>query len=158
MTNYKTSKVDTKEFEIPETHFVRDIDNQVIQGIVLQSLSSITGIQLYDENFIGALLGRSQTPSIRGITVVQDMKNHSLSLKIEVKIEYGLSIPEKAEEIQAKVTEEVTRLTGLHVAEVHVVVKNIYLPGEETKSLAKQVNASKAMALSSNEEEYSDEL
>lgn len=154
----KPSKVDTKEFEIPETHFVRDIDNQVIQGIVLQCLSDISGIALVDENFIGNLLGRGNIPSVRGIGAEQDMKNHSISLKIEIKVEYGLSIPEKAEEIQAKVAEEVTKLTGLHVAEVHVIVKNIYLPGDDFGSIKKQVNASKAMALSTNEEEYSDEF
>ena len=30
-------KVDTKEFELPETLFIRDIDNKVFQGIVLQN-------------------------------------------------------------------------------------------------------------------------
>lgn len=154
----KPLKVDTKEFEIPETHFVRDIENQVFQGIVLQCLSHISGIALVDENFIGNLLGRSAAPSVRGIGATQDMKNHSINLRIEVKIEYGIPIPEKAEEIQIKVAEEVTRLTGLHVAEVHVVIKNIFLPGQEARSIATQVNASKAMALSPNEEEYSDEF
>lgn len=154
----KTSKVDTKEFEIPETVFVRDIENQVFQGIVLQCLSKITGISLLEQNFIGNLLGRSEGPSFRGIVAEQDMQNHSISLKVEVNIDYGISIPEKSEEIQHKVADDITKLTGLHVAQVHVIIKNVILPGQEARTLAKQVNASKAMSLNGMEEDYNDEF
>ena len=38
-----TKKVDTKEFELPETVFIRDIENKVFQSIVLQCLAQIDG-------------------------------------------------------------------------------------------------------------------
>jgi uncharacterized alkaline shock family protein YloU len=154
----KSGKVDTKEFEIPETIFVRDIENQVFQGIILECLSKISGISLANENFIDTLLGKSSEPGTRGIVTEQDMKSHSLSIKIEINIEYGVSIPEKAEEIQTKVTEETTRLSGLHVSQVHLVVKNVTRPGDKSRSIQAQVNASKAMALSNAEEDYTDEF
>lgn len=130
-----TKKVDTKEFEFPETHFIRDIENRVFQGIVLQCLSEIKGISLIEGNFIDSLLGLGNADNVKGILAEQDNKNHSVNIKVEVNITYGVPIPEKAEEIQSKVAEEIIKLTGLHVACVHVVFKNIVPP--ESKLLGK---------------------
>lgn len=154
----KPVKVDTKEFEIPETVFARDIENQVFQGIILQCLSKISGISLVEDNFIESLLARTGEASTRGITAEQDMKNLTISVRIEINVEYGVSIPEKAEEIQSKVTEEITKMTGLHVSQVHLVFKNVIRPGQESRSIEKQINASKALAMSGIEEDYNDEF
>jgi len=130
-----STKLDTKEFELPETVFVRDIENRVFQGIVLQCLSLIDGISLVEGNFIDNILGRgSLETGVKGITTDQDNKSHSISIKIEINICYGFSIPEKAEEIQTKVTEEITKLTGLHVSCVHVIFKNIVSQDMNIKS------------------------
>lgn len=120
-----TKKMDIKEFELPDTLFVRDIENRVFQGIVLHCLSEIEGITLLEGGFIDNILGRKNLEGIRGITSEQDNKNHSVNIRVEVNICFGQSIPEMAERIQTKITEEITRLTGLHVACVHVVFKNV---------------------------------
>ena len=44
-------KVDTKEFEIPETLFIRDIEDKVFQSIVLQCLAQIDGIKFSGRKF-----------------------------------------------------------------------------------------------------------
>lgn len=111
------------EFEFPETTYIRDIENRVFQEIVLQCLSHIKGITLLEGTFIDHILGRAE--GITGIHAEQDPKNNTISVKIEVNIDYGLPIPEKAEEIQIKVVQALTRLTGLHVAQVHVVFKQL---------------------------------
>lgn len=147
-------KVDTKEFELPETVFVRDIENRVFQSIVLQCLSQIPGISLVEGNFIDHLLGRS-AEGVKGIYAEQDEKNHSISIKVEVNIQYGISIPEKAEEIQTKIAEEITRLTGLHVSTVHVVFKNV-ISVEQAKNLNQQ--GPSPLLGSGLEEEYNDEF
>ena len=126
-------KIDTKEFELPETHFVRDIENKVFQGIVLQALSKIPGIAPIEGNFIDNIFGREGTEGTKGITIEQDNKSHSVGVKIEVNICYGSSIPEKAEAIQAACSEEITKLTGLHVSFVHVVFKNITWTDQQRK-------------------------
>lgn len=120
-------KVDTKEFEIPETIFIRDIEDKVFQSIVLQCLSQIEGISLVEGNFIDHLLGRS-SEGLKGISAEQDEKKHSVNIKVEVNIVFGISIPQKAEEIQTKIAEEITKMTGLHVSSVHVVIKNVVSP------------------------------
>lgn len=129
--------IDTKEFELPETEFVRDIENQVFQTIVLQVVSQTPGLSLLGASLIDNLLGREGNERVRGIHVEQDSKQQSVSVKLEVNIAFGLPIPEKAQEIQTAISEEITRLTGLHVSSIHVIFKNVTLP-KETKEQIQQ--------------------
>lgn len=126
-------KVDTKEFELPETLYIRDIENRVFQGIILQCLAQVEGITLIEGTFIDNILGRGGLEGVKGISAEQDSKTYSVNIRIEVNIRYGIPIPEKAEEIQARVSDEITKLTGLHVSTVHVVFKNIFLPDQAKK-------------------------
>jgi uncharacterized alkaline shock family protein YloU len=116
-------EIDTKELKFADTVFVRDIETRVFQSIVIKCLASIEGIALLEGNLLDNLLGREASERIKGIHVEQDQKNHSVSIKVEIKVAHGLSLPAKAEEIQGKIAEEVCRLTGLHVSCVHVVFK-----------------------------------
>jgi uncharacterized alkaline shock family protein YloU len=119
--------LDTKEIDIPETIYIRDIETRVFQSITIKCLSSIDGIALLEGTLMDNLLGREGLERIKGIYVEQDPKNRSVSIKVELNIYYGISLPEKSEEIQEKIVTEVTRLTGLHVSSVHVVFKNLLL-------------------------------
>jgi uncharacterized alkaline shock family protein YloU len=116
--------MDAKEVELPETIFVRDIETRVFQGIVLQSLAKIQGIGLLEGNLFDSLLGR-ELDRVKGIQVEQDQKKHSVSIRVEINIAYGLSLPEKAEEIQTALAEEISQWTGLHVASVHIIFKDL---------------------------------
>jgi uncharacterized alkaline shock family protein YloU len=117
--------IDTKEIELPETVFIRDIESRVFQSITVQCLSKISGVSLLEGTFIDSLLGRDSSERIKGIHVDQDSKNHSVQIKVEINVAYGVAIPEKAEEVQQKIAEEVSGFTGLHVGSVHVVFKNL---------------------------------
>jgi uncharacterized alkaline shock family protein YloU len=152
-------KVDTKEFELPETVFIRDIENKVFQSIVLQCLSQIEGISLVEGNFIDHLLGRNAVEGVKGIYAEQDNKNRAVNIKVEVNICYGIPIPDKAEEIQTKIAEEITKLTGLHVASVHVVFKNVISPEQAEKLSQQNSTQGPSPLLGSNlGDEYSDEF
>lgn len=151
-------KVDTKEFELPETVFIRDIENKVFQSIILQCLAQIDGISLVEGNFIDHLLGRS-SEGVKGIYAEQDDKSQSINIKVEVNILYGICIPEIAEEIQTKIADEIIMLTGLHVASVHVVFKNV-ISAEQASKLSQQLQTQGPQQLvgSDIEAEYSDEF
>jgi uncharacterized alkaline shock family protein YloU len=123
--------MDEREIELPDTAFVRDIETRVFQGIVLQSLAKIEGIGLLEGNLFDSLLGR-EIESVKGIHVEQDQKRHSVSIRVEINILYGISIPEKAEEIQGCLVEQVSQWTGLHVSSVHVIFKDLIY--EQTES------------------------
>lgn len=151
-----TKKVDTKEFELPETLYIRDIENRVFQGIILQCLAQVDGITLMEGTFIDNILGRGGLEGVKGISAEQDSKTHSVNIRIEVNIRYGVPIPLKAEEIQARVSEEITKMTGLHVSAVHVVFKNIFLPDQSKKNTLNSGQTPPASAALG--EEYSDEF
>lgn len=117
-------KLDKKELNLPETSFIRDIETKVFQAIVNQCLAKIEGIGLQEGTLFDSLLGREVERS-RGIFVEQDQKEHSVSVRVEINIAYGISIPDKAEEIQTKIAEEISHWSGLHVGSVHVVFKDL---------------------------------
>lgn len=151
-------KVDTKEFELPETHFVRDIENRVFQEIVLQCLSRIDGINLAEGNFIDNIFGRTAPESVKGIYIEQDNRHQTVSIRIEVNIVYGHSIPEKAEEIQTICSDEITKLTGLHVSFVHVIFKSIAMPGNIKRGALIGEEIKQALLNSNSDSEYNDEF
>jgi uncharacterized alkaline shock family protein YloU len=128
----ESSHLDQREFDLPETTYSRDIENRVFQDIVLKTLSDIEGIGLIEGNFLNTLIGKPDT--VKGIVAEQDPKTHSVRLKIEVRIKYGLSIPHVADEIQTLVVQEITKMTGVRVSEIHVIFKEL-LP-EETQQTA----------------------
>lgn len=119
--------MDTREIELPETVFIRDIDTRVFQAIALQCLAKIEGIGLLEGNLFDSLLGR-EVERVKGIHVVQDQKKHSIEVRVEINVLYGVNIPEKAEEVQEKLAEEMSKWTGLHVSSVHVIFKDLIPP------------------------------
>lgn len=125
--------MDARELELPETVFIRDIDTRVFQAIALQCLAKIEGIGLLEGNLFDSLLGR-EVERVKGIYVEQDQKNHSVELKVEINIQYGVNIPAKAEEIQEKLVEELSKWTGLHVSSVHVIFKDLIANLPENKN------------------------
>jgi uncharacterized alkaline shock family protein YloU len=119
--------MDTREIELPETVFIRDIDTRVFQAIALQCLAKVEGIGLLEGNLFDSLLGR-EVERVKGIHVVQDQKKHSIEVRVEINVLYGVNIPEKAEEVQEKLVEEMSKWTGLHVSSVHVIFKDLISP------------------------------
>jgi uncharacterized alkaline shock family protein YloU len=123
--------MDVREIELPDTVFIRDIETRVFQGIVLQSLAKIEGIGLLEGNLFDSLLGR-EIESVKGIHVEQDQKRHSVNIRVEINIIYGISIPQKSEEIQMCLVEQISKWTGLHVGSVHIIFKDLILASSET--------------------------
>lgn len=111
------------------TIFIRDIENRVLQGIVLQVLSKIESISLLEGNIFDSLLGRD-LERIKGIYVEQEQKGKAVNVRVEINIVYGVSIPEKSEEIQVKLKEEISQWTGLNVASIHVVFRHLITPNQ----------------------------
>jgi uncharacterized alkaline shock family protein YloU len=133
----KLKQMDKKELDLPETVFIRDIEGKVFQAIVLKCLAKIEGVGILENNLFDNLLGR-EAERVKGVHVEQDQKKHSVNIRVEINVAYGVSIPDKAEEVQTNVAREISAWTGLHVSSVHVVFKNLISPqpetGEEEKS------------------------
>lgn len=125
------SKIRQKEPELPDTTYSSDIENKVFQGIILNTLSTIEGVHLIDDSFLHSLIGK--VDKIKGIHVDQDPANHSVKLQVEINVQYGISIPEKAEEIQNNISREVTKMTGVHVSEIHVIFRELVTPESQNE-------------------------
>lgn len=117
--------IDPKEVILPETLFIRDIDTKVFQSIIFECLQKIEGIAPIESSLIETFLVGEKGERVKGIHVDQDEKNHSVKVRVDVYVAYGISIPEKAEEIQSKIVQEISQWTGLHVSSVHVVFKSL---------------------------------
>lgn len=148
-------EMDAKEIENPDTVFIRDIESRVFQAITVKCLAGIEGISLLEGTLFDNLLGREGIERIKGIYVEQDSKNHAVNIKTELNIAYGISIPEKAEEIQTKLVNDITAFTGLHVASVHVVFKNLIV---ESLDDFIQKNKERKESLEEDSEEYDEEF
>lgn len=120
-----------EELHYPDTTYIQNIDDRVFQSIVLECLTRISGVSIAAGNLFDSLLGRGND-RLRGVHVAQEAKSHSVGIKVEVDIDFGLSIPQKSEEIQQEVSEAITTLTGLHVSSVHVVFKGVTHPIHST--------------------------
>ncbi len=151
--NEKFKEMDPKEIQLPETTFSRDIETKVFQSIVFKALSKIDGIQLVSKGLIDSLLGRDSQESFSAIHIEQDQKQHSVSVKIEVNIKFGLSIPEKSEEIQSKIIQDISKFTGLHVSSVHVIFKNL-LPDITKTQEEEEDEEDELETIVNNEDEY----
>ncbi len=157
-TSSKSSSVDTKEFELPETAYVHDVENKVFQTIVLQCLLNIKGVYLLHDTIFDSLLEKGGIDRSKGVLVEQDNQKQTVNVKIEVNIKYGIPIPEKAEEIQTKISEEITRLTSLHVSCVHVIFKGVLLKEPEKKLIEDKSAAKSFLVEESLEDEYTGEF
>lgn len=155
----KVKGLDARELKFPETLYVRDIEDRVFQGIVLECIKETSGIAPVEGSFISSIFNSSPQEGIKGITIEQNLKERSVGIKVEVNVAYGESIPEKAEELQSKIAEEITRLTGLHVSLVHVVFKHV-ISLDETKEFAAldSVQESTRLRKGASEDEYSEEF
>lgn len=120
----KQDVFDFGEAELPETLFVQDIDDRVFKSIVLQCLAEIDGVSLKRRGVLRSFFSKGRTDPSKGIVIEQDPHSQTISIKLEMVVHYGVPIPEKAEEIQKKVSEQITHMTGLHVSCVHVIFMN----------------------------------
>jgi filamentous hemagglutinin family protein len=118
-------------YEAPPTYmksldnsFIYDIDSSVLQAIVLQCLGKIDGVRTIKKTSVDDLLVDNTE---KGIYIEKNKTNHTIDVYVEVKGQYGILFPEKAQEIKAKVIDDIYSLTGLNVDNVHVMFKKYYL-------------------------------
>lgn len=132
MSSEVFKNIDVKEIQLPTTDFIFDIETKVIQAICFQCIQKVEGFSSLESGLIDNLLGHE---TYKGINVQQDSKQHAVMIKLEVGIAYGVSLPQKAEQIQSLVVQEISALTGLHVGSVHVIFKHLIVKQQELQSV-----------------------
>jgi uncharacterized alkaline shock family protein YloU len=135
--------------DLTETVFLTDIENKVFQAIVFQTLQEISSIELIEGSIFDTLLGGEEGERMKGIHIECDEAQPTVNVKIELNILYGVCIPEKSLEIELKVKEKITQLTGFHVGLIHVTFKNVVCP----KSLQELIDKASEQPLSMPEKD-----
>lgn len=103
-----------------------EISPDVLFGIAQLALDGIEGVVAVAPP---ARMGEFLTGRrAKGISVTRS--GNSVTVDLNVRVEYGQRIPQLAAEAQRVVREAVASMTGLEVASVNVTVESIDLPEE----------------------------
>ena len=100
---------------------------EIIAGYAASEVDGVSKMYGSFANSVGELLGRSGHR--RGVKLTSD--NDELSIDVDVFVEYGVSVPKVAAQIQKRIKQQVTLMTDLVVTEVNVHVKGIVAPQSE---------------------------
>ena len=120
-------EIEIEEQNTDEVVFVQDVENKVFQAIVVKTLMKIEGVRLLEEgSLIDDLLGREGQSRIKGVYIEQDLKSHSVAIKIEIELAYGLSLKRVAKNVQHAIVKDIKEFSGFNISSVHLVFKHLY--------------------------------
>ncbi len=100
---------------------------EIIAGIAAGQIEGVSRMRGSIANSVSELLGRSDHR--RGVKLSNS--DDELSIDVDVYLEYGVSVPKVAAEIQDKIKQQVTLMTDLSVKEVNVHVQGVITEKEE---------------------------
>lgn len=102
---------------------------EIIAGLAATEVHGVAGMSGGVVGGIAELLGRKNLS--KGVKVEVGQKQCAVDLSIVV--EYGVRIPEVANEIQESVKKAIESMTGLEVVEVNVHILGVTFKNEEKK-------------------------
>ncbi|KPL11246.1 hypothetical protein AMJ85_04100 [candidate division BRC1 bacterium SM23_51] len=106
------------------------IENEVVAKIASLTAVEVDGIVgLVGKFSIGEMLGRKDVD--KGVVVAID--GSSVTINVEVNVEYGINIYDACHRLQRQVKDSVEEMTGLVVDRVNVNVRDILVPPRESK-------------------------
>ena len=102
------------------------VHESVIASIIRKAACSVSGVVRLAGNAlvdnIAEFVG-SRKVMDRAISI--EMGDNSVAVEVQVVLEYGCNVPQTAENIQNTVTSEITRITGMQVTRIDVVVMDL---------------------------------
>jgi len=108
------------------------ISEEVIVTIASVAVSEISGVSSTGSGFVDGITRRfTKKPSTSGIKATVGEK--SVTVDINIVVEYGVRIPEVAWNVQDAIKKEVELMTGLKAEKVNVRVVGIDIP-DDTKT------------------------
>ena len=102
------------------------IHENVIATIVRKMACSVKGVsKISGSSFVDNIAEMVGSKKIQGRAISVEMNDSSVAVEVRVVLEYGVLVPEVAEEIKRAVAAEIVQLTGMSVARVNVVVMDL---------------------------------
>ena len=91
-----------------------------------EGVSRISGNSLIDN--IAEIMGSKR---IQDRSISFQMGNSSVAVEVSVNLYFGYKLPEVARNLQLAIEEEIKKITGLQVANVDIIIREIDDPVEE---------------------------
>lgn len=107
------------------------IDEEVLAQIAGISALQVPGVSRIVTSLVGGIAKLIRKKPDIGIKVI--LGEGEVSFELGIEVEYGVNIPEITYEVQEKIKKEVEKMSGLKVANVDVIVKEIKPPKREQK-------------------------
>ena len=83
---------------------------------------------------IAGFAGRLARSDQRSTGVNVEVGQREAAVDLNVRLDYGVNIPQVAEAVRQNIAERVRGMTGLIVKEVNINAADLYFPGEEAPS------------------------
>lgn len=114
------------------------IADDVVKSIAARAASEIEGVYklaggVVDE--VGKILGKKSLTN--GVKV--EVGEKECNIEVFLIIDYGYRIPEVAKNVQKKIIDVVSELTGLTVVDVNIYVQNIRIEREEAEEQDEEI-------------------
>ena len=111
------------------------VHESVIASIVRKAACAVPGvIRLAGSSLVDNLAEIVGSKKMYDRAISINMGENSVQVEVKVILAYGKHIPEIAETIQLVVVEEITRITGMRVSKVNVVIIDLEDDQEESDS------------------------
>ena len=108
------------------------IHENVIASIVRKVACSVEGVsKISGSSFVDNIAEMVGSKKMHDRSITVEMGDSSVSVEVSINLVYGVSLPEVAQKVQKAVSDEIIRLTGLKVAKVNIVIREIEYPDNE---------------------------
>lgn len=104
---------------------------EIIAGVATSQIDGVNRMSGSFSNSVNELLGRRKEHG-KGVTLTYT--NEELTVDVYVYLNYGVSVPKVALEIQSQVEQQLLFMTGLKVTEVNVHVQGV-IPEKTTSTV-----------------------
>ena len=108
------------------------VHESVIASIIRKAACSVDGvIRLAGNTLVDNIAEFVGSKKVMDRAISIEMGDNAVKIEIRVILAYGCKVPEVASNIQSAVIEEITRITGMQVPRIDIVVMDLEDPDEE---------------------------
>ena len=108
------------------------VHESVIASIIRKAACSVDGvIRLAGNTLVDNIAEFVGSKKVMDRAISIEMGDNAVKIEIRVILAYGCKVPEVASNIQTAVIEEISRITGMQVPRIDIVVMDLEDPDEE---------------------------
>lgn len=110
------------------------IHENVIATIVRRIACSVEGVsKISGSSFVDNIAEMVGSKKMHDRSIVVEMGDSSVSVEVSINLLYGVHLPKVAAAVQEAVAKEITKLTGLKVAKINIIVREIEDPADASE-------------------------